>query len=415
MRPPLFRRGGAAVIGQRLRSSGGLASVPSANAAQQEALPATASSTDSVAGSVLQVSASRMEEFLLAELSNMGKGRYTTITLVDILQHRSKEDLGRLAAMIQAEVPLRFATRVQQIKDTTPEWQEIPELVELHDMILLSFRRLRLVELGEGHLEAFTEVVEDVLSRHMQALVPCVARAAKALKELKVLNHAQLQDWVYKFMNSRKGSNMLLRHYQALLRDADVNHIGIVDMRCCPAQVCRRAIDFVKQHCAMPELDIRLQVTNNDMEFSFIMSILFNMVVEVLLNGIRATEVAAATRPGAPPPILVSVTASPKQVIIQISDMGGGIPYTMSERVWEYLFSTAPADPDGTRQLPTPEEWGNVTYRGMGLPLCRLYAQYLGGSFCLMSMPGVGTDAYIFLNRIDAGRVPGCFASIEGV
>ena len=31
---------------------------------------------------------------------------------------------------------------------------------------------------------------------------------------------------------------------------------------------------------------------------------------------------------------------------------------------------------------------------GMGLPLCRLYTKYLGGSLQLMSVPGAGTEGF---------------------
>ncbi|CAE7476136.1 Pdk2, partial [Symbiodinium necroappetens] len=37
---------------------------------------------------------------------------------------------------------------------------------------------------------------------------------------------------------------------------------------------------------------------------------------------------------------------------------------------------------------------------GVGLPLSRLYAQYLGGSLHLMSMPGEGTTAFLHLKRL---------------
>jgi len=35
----------------------------------------------------------------------------------------------------------------------------------------------------------------------------------------------------------------------------------------------------------------------------------------------------------------------------------------------------------------------------VGLPIARLYTQYLGGSMNLVSLPGYGTQAYVFLPR----------------
>ncbi len=35
---------------------------------------------------------------------------------------------------------------------------------------------------------------------------------------------------------------------------------------------------------------------------------------------------------------------------------------------------------------------------GVGLPMCRVYAKYWGGSISLYSMNGYGTDVYVTLN-----------------
>ena len=38
---------------------------------------------------------------------------------------------------------------------------------------------------------------------------------------------------------------------------------------------------------------------------------------------------------------------------------------------------------------------------GFGLPACRAYSEYLGGSLTLESMQGIGTDVYLRLRHID--------------
>lgn len=37
---------------------------------------------------------------------------------------------------------------------------------------------------------------------------------------------------------------------------------------------------------------------------------------------------------------------------------------------------------------------------GHGLPISRLYARYFGGDMQLVSMNGLGTDAYLYLKRL---------------
>ena len=42
---------------------------------------------------------------------------------------------------------------------------------------------------------------------------------------------------------------------------------------------------------------------------------------------------------------------------------------------------------------------------GIGLPMSRLYARYLGGDLNLISLPGYGTHAYVFLPRLSSDQI----------
>merc|ERR1719183_2192733 len=100
-----------------------------------------------------------------------------------------------------------------------------------------------------------------------------------------------------------------------------------------------------------------------------------------------------------PNPIRITVCADPYHVGIQLSDRGGGVPFELSERIWSYMFSTTPENLRSDWNVPVApvpalglsrpaRAGGPISGPGMGLPLCRLYTRYLGGSLDLMSMPG---------------------------
>ncbi|XP_035759626.1 3-methyl-2-oxobutanoate dehydrogenase [lipoamide] kinase, mitochondrial-like [Egretta garzetta] len=94
----------------------------------------------------------------------------------------------------------------------------------------------------------------------------------------------------------------------------------------------------------------------------------------------------------------------------RISDRGGGIPHDLLDKVTEYHFSTAEASAQAPRlggpfrnllDLSNSGQAGPMHGFGFGLPTSRAYAEYLGGSLCLQSLQGVGTDVYLRLRHID--------------
>eukprot|EP00438_Fugacium_kawagutii_P017514 Skav206902 [mRNA] locus=scaffold2387:365082:377886:+ [translate_table: standard] len=150
--------------------------------------------------------------------------------------------------------------------------------------------------------------------------------------------------------------------------------------------------------------------TKQRLRFTYVPKYLYYMVLELLKNSARATiETSSSQEEIEARPIKVTVSANSGQVAIRIQDMAGGIPFEVAERVWSYTYSTADTRSDVWEHQGTPLAGtlaiaagggGKATVGyGVGLPLSRLYAQYLGGSLNLMSMPGEGTTAFLHLKR----------------
>lgn len=341
------------------------------------------------------VSPRRLQEFLEAEIAFLSQSGYSTITVEQILESRSPRKVARL---IHKELPARFATRVLQIEGTTPMWQQIDGMKDVHQMLHTSFINLRLVNFSDDSLQPFTDVITDLRARHRD-VVKFLAEAGRGLKERGIMDAKTLDIWIEKFMNSRIGTEMLTKHYMALLQAATQDHVGIVDTRCNPARIVAEAVEHVRNNfVGASEVEIVVKVEDPGIEFSFIGSYLHYIVEELLKNSISATLVRSRRHGTDPMPIQITVCACPNSVGIQVSDKAGGVPFELSEKIWSYGFSTTPEDLQSSFKAGGP-----ITGPGMGLPLCKLYTRYLGGSFYFMSMPGVGTDTYLFLERIDAG------------
>lgn len=121
------------------------------------------------------------------------------------------------------------------------------------------------------------------------------------------------------------------------------------------------------------------------------------------------------------PPIQVVLTDDDDEFAIKISDQGGGIPRRDMPRIWSYLYTTTnPADgPErlvngltGGGELGVDAAGGHPTNAvgpeqaetpmsgfGYGLPIARQWLEAWGGDLQVVSVPGYGTDAYLYLPK----------------
>ena len=145
----------------------------------------------------------------------------------------------------------------------------------------------------------------------------------------------------------------------------------------------------------MPNIEIELGDDYPDNEVIHHSKFLQQQVIlfEVIKNSIKATMEQHKDRL---PTIKVKLTDSEKNndVCIKISDEGGGIKRSKLEKVFTYLYTTS--SPHAPRESANKTPLSGLGY---GLPLSRLYARYFGGDLQILSMEGIGTDAYIHIKK----------------
>lgn len=95
----------------------------------------------------------------------------------------------------------------------------------------------------------------------------------------------------------------------------------------------------------------------------------------------------------------VIVTKGAEDVTVKIADRGGGMPRSVTKRIWTFAHSTLSKE---RRALEDKHDFGRDEFtgghiRGFGLPLARIYARYFGGEVTIKSMEGYGVDAYLYL------------------
>ncbi|KAH8852784.1 [Pyruvate dehydrogenase (acetyl-transferring)] kinase, mitochondrial [Schistosoma japonicum] len=143
---------------------------------------------------------------------------------------------------------------------------------------------------------------------------------------------------------------------------------------------------------------------NGKIEFVYVPSHLYHILFELLKNAMRAV-VEQHSKADHLPPIQVLIATGQENVTIKISDLGGGIPRSEIDLVFNYTYTTARhAKRCGESSVsslesgsPGQETNAPMAGYGYGLPLSRLYAKYFNGDLILSSVEGYGTDAIVYL------------------
>uniref|UniRef100_A0A8C4DQ73 Protein-serine/threonine kinase n=1 Tax=Dicentrarchus labrax TaxID=13489 RepID=A0A8C4DQ73_DICLA len=252
-------------------------------------------------------------------------------------------------------------------------------------------------------LETFVEVLEDIRNRHNE-VVPTMAQGIIEYKDAfgqhdTVTDH-NIQYFLDRFYTSRISIRMLINQHTLVfngnINPAHPNTIGCIDSKCDVTEVARDAYESAKLLCEQyylgaPELEESIHI-------SYIPSHLYHMLFELFKNAMRATiETHEASR--TLPPIKVMVALGGEDLSIKMSDRGGGVPFRKTERLFSYMYSTAPRPSIGDRHRAP------LAGFGYGLPISRLYARYFQGDLQLYSMEGYGTDAVIQLKALSTDSV----------
>lgn len=90
-------------------------------------------------------------------------------------------------------------------------------------------------------------------------------------------------------------------------------------------------------------------------------------------------------------PILISIAcedSDPNTIVFKIKDNGGGMPASMLKKIWQFHYTTT-----------QDNERDPIHGFGMGLPLCKVFAEFNDGSLTLVNKEGDGVTVYLKLPR----------------
>jgi pyruvate dehydrogenase kinase 2/3/4 len=309
------------------------------------------------------------------------------------------------AQFLHQELPVRLAHRVAELESLPCGLSEMPSVRSVRGMYIDSISDLNQLarpDTTESEL-AFTQSIEAIKRRHNNV----VSIMAKGIQELKQMRGSEaldprIQAFLDRFYLSRIGVRMLIGQHISLHDPPRPGFAGLISQRCSPREMIRRAMESARSLCVerygcAPELGVYGRA---ELVFTYISSHLHHMLFELLKNSLRAVVERHGSREESLPRVRVVIAEGEEDVTIKISDEGGGIPRSGIDRIWTYLYSTAPPPSDGFEIEHENDFSAPMAGLGYGLPLSRLYARYFGGDLQILSMEGFGTDAYLHLKRL---------------
>lgn len=314
---------------------------------------------------------------------------------------------------MRKELPVRLANIMKEILLLPEQLLNMPSVQLVQKWYMQSF--VEIVEFEKAStddstvLARFNETLDNMRNRH-KSVVETMAEGVMEMKENGLSGDVNLLDsrvqyFLDRFYMSRISIRMLIHQHLMLFSNLDNHpqHIGSIDPKCDVLSVAEDAYDNARFLCEQyytnaPLCDFRCHFGHNgasDTEGRIIMtyvpSHLYHMLFELFKNAMRAV-VECHGETAKLPNIQVLVSKGREDVTIKLSDQGGGICRSETDRLFNYMYSTAPKPPSPDAIATTP-----LAGYGYGLPLSRLYAKYFNGDLWLNSVDGFGSDAMIAL------------------
>mmetsp|Transcript_38843 Transcript_38843/g.85066 ORF Transcript_38843/g.85066 Transcript_38843/m.85066 type:complete len:419 (-) Transcript_38843:7-1263(-) len=327
------------------------------------------------------------------------------------------------AKMIMKHVPRRFAATMRIIENL-PGWNRVPELVSRHSQLNEFYESLQLVGTPPIDLKDFTSVVKQMRVNGRGMVSNAISGIFKVHRDSPKADRDAVDDWLDQLFLLRIGHNMLVDQHIACTSVEDGglgSPTGIIDLRCDVSKVCKQAALEASQACFQqygrePQYSLEnyssgsaSAIGDSPCMFTYIPHHLHYILLELFRNAFQAT-LEHATDDGElrRRPVQISVCRDRRRILIRVRDQAGGIPVEVGEGVWSYMHWCA-AREHRAKHRPSEaskdEKIEEAMIGGGGLPLSRQFARYLGGDLEIRSLPGFGTDARLFLPRLDSELV----------
>lgn len=351
-------------------------------------------------------------------IEKFSKKSIRPMTLKRLLQVYSNSDSAiiKSADWVREELSVRLSHRLYDFHRLPFVVLGNPYIRETYDTYIHTFDNLvkiKPVTTIEQEI-ALVKILEQERTSHDRT----VDFMGEGLKQLKlVCPDVNMNSFLDRFFFFRIGRRIMIDHLLAMQNPLP-GWAGCIHLECKPIEIIKQRVDDVRESCRMTYgLAPRYTIGGNvSFTFAFIPDHLAIIVTEILKNAMRATvefytlgnsvldqSNGLITDDSELPEVRIEVYKGKREIVIKISDKGGGIPPNKLQDIWSFGYSTVNdtnsriADSGGINCNLIRSDMAGY---GFGLPLSKAIARYFGGDIHTQSCFGIGTDVYITLNHI---------------
>ncbi|XP_078333067.1 pyruvate dehydrogenase (acetyl-transferring) kinase isozyme 2, mitochondrial-like isoform X1 [Crassostrea virginica] len=353
------------------------------------------------------------------------------MSLAELLSFGQKKCEKKSFQFLNDEIPIRLAHIMREFEDLPKELLTMKSVKLVRSWYDLSFKEVQSFAEKDPDdtkvLAEFSVAIQNILNRHSY-VVETMAQGVIEMEDTYGMDDKiseRIQYFLDRFYMNRISIRMLLTQHAALFGNI-TNHprrIGHIDPNCDVIECVSNAFKAARQicehyHMQAPELDVITADGTKLSNFVYVPGHIEHILFEVFKNAMRA--VVEYHRDKFELPKLQIIVAKGKQdLTIKLSDQGGGVPYQDQDKLFQYMYSTAPRPQYTGQESPlagymdidrVTHDNGSRSFRagyGYGLPLSRLYARYFQGDLVVSSMEGYGTDVYLYL-KVNSSEANEC-------
>lgn len=334
------------------------------------------------------------------------------LSMQQYLEFGQKKCEKKSFQFLNDEIPIRLAHIMREFEDLPKELLTMKSVKLVRSWYDLSFKEVQAFQDKDPDDKAvladFSKTIQDILNRHSY-VVETMAQGVIEMEDTYGMDEKiseRIQYFLDRFYMNRISIRMLLTQHAALFGNIATHprRIGHIDPNCdvieCVSNAFKAARHICEHyHMQAPDLDIITADGSNIIDFVYVPSHIEHILFEVFKNAMRAVVEFHRDKMELPK-LKIIVAKGQQDLTIKLCDQGGGVPYQVQDKLFQYMYSTAP------RPQYTGHDSPLAGY-GYGLPLSRLYARYFQGDLVVSSMEGYGTDVYLYL-KVNSSEANEC-------